>query len=190
MKTSDIISMNVLELNKLNRKELSKLVSQAGSVANKRLARLEKNEIESPAYQFNQRNGGRFSVAGKNLNQLRTEYKRVSGFLNAKTSTVTGANEIMDKWADRLGYKLEKQQSKDMWSAYRKYLEVNPTSVKDYGSDQVQQFLAREIFKDNLSPDEIDELVANYLKKDYKEKKQGEVDETDVMFKKFKGKNI
>lgn len=87
MKLPDILTMDWEDVRGLSRRELSKVVSQMASAANKRLRRFEaKNEV-SPAYRYAEK-AGDFSVAGKNLNQLRSEYVRAKTFLQQETSSL------------------------------------------------------------------------------------------------------
>lgn len=87
MNISEIMEMDWNEIRGLGRKELAKLTSQLSSAANKRIKRFaEKGEV-SPAVRYAEK-AGHFSVAGKNLNQLRSEYVRAKTFLQQETSTV------------------------------------------------------------------------------------------------------
>lgn len=92
MVTSEILDISIEDFLKLDKKTLSKYVSQLASTANKRLKRLESVQgcVLSPAYSAIKRSKGgtHFSVKGKNLNELRGEFTRVSQFLRNKTSTV------------------------------------------------------------------------------------------------------
>ena len=71
-------------------KRLKKETSRLASMANKRLDRLESNNLTMmPSYMSWQANGAiRFSVKGKTYNQLQSEYWRVKHFLDERTSTV------------------------------------------------------------------------------------------------------
>lgn len=85
------------------RKEASRLVS----MANKRLKRLEKSDFtDSPAYQYWKKTGGeKFSVKGKDYNQLQQEVARMRGFIDARTSTVRGATSYIKEIAKNTGIK-------------------------------------------------------------------------------------
>ena len=75
--------------------QLREVVGRLGMAANKRIQRIEKVGESTPATEYVERSGGRFSVKGKNLNQLRTEYVRARDFLKAKTGTVKGYRQMM-----------------------------------------------------------------------------------------------
>lgn len=85
--------------------ELKKETSRMASMANKRLVRLERNELtELPAYKSWVDGGGiKFSVANKDYNQLQSEFWRLKNFLDNKTSTVRQANSFLKKMASNTG---------------------------------------------------------------------------------------
>lgn len=88
-------------------KELRAEVSRMASMANKRLTRLENNNLTMlPAYQAWEQNGSiRFSVKGKDYNQLQAEFWRLKNFLDDRTSTVREANSFLREMAENTGIK-------------------------------------------------------------------------------------
>lgn len=86
-------------------KELRAEVSRMASMANKRLNRLENNNLTMlPAYQAWEQNGSiRFSVKGKDYNQLQAEFWRLKNFLDDRTSTVREANSFLREMAENTG---------------------------------------------------------------------------------------
>lgn len=91
-------------------RELAKEVSKMASLANKRIKRLEKNELtDTPAYQSWERNGSiRFGVKGKSYNELQAEYFRLKNFINDKTSLVRGAIDNLKEIAKNTGIKYKR----------------------------------------------------------------------------------
>ena len=87
-------------------KALRAQVSHLASMANKRLDRLEKNELtSSPAYQKWEQNGShRFSVSGKSYSEVQSEYWRVKDFLEMRTSSVTGTKAVLQEIATNIGW--------------------------------------------------------------------------------------
>lgn len=80
--------------------------NRLASMANKRVRRLEKNNlIDAPAYQQYIASGGKFSVKGKDYNQLQQEISRLQLFLNSETSTVRGYNNVLKEMATNTGIK-------------------------------------------------------------------------------------
>lgn len=86
---------------------LKKEVSRMASMANKRLRRLERNELtDLPAYQSWVKGGAiKFSVKGKDYNQLQAEFWRLKNFLDNKTSLVREANKYLREMAENIGIK-------------------------------------------------------------------------------------
>ena len=87
-------------------RKLKAEVSRKASMANKRLKRLEKNNLTHlPAYQqwVDYKGGVKFSVRGKDYNQLQQELARVNQFLNSKTSLVRQANKYLKDIANITG---------------------------------------------------------------------------------------
>lgn len=87
--------------------ELKKETSRMASMANKRLVRLEKNELtELPAYKSWVNGGGiKFSVANKDYNQLQAEFWRLKNFLDNKTSLIRQSNSFLKEMASNTGIK-------------------------------------------------------------------------------------
>lgn len=87
-------------------KVLKAEISKKASMANKRLKRLEKNNLTNmPAYRNWVEYGGgtKFSVKGKNYNELQAELARVNKFIDNQTSTVRGANTVLKNIAKTTG---------------------------------------------------------------------------------------
>jgi len=90
-------------------RDLKRDISRKASMANKRLKRLEKNDLTNvPAYrQYVQGGGVKFSVKGKNYNELQAELARVNHFIDSKTSTVRGTNAVLKDIANTAQIKYE-----------------------------------------------------------------------------------
>lgn len=168
------------------RREASRLVS----MANKRLIRLESNKLtDVPAYQKLvdlMGNKPRFSIRGKDYNEVQREVARMRQFLNAKTSTVRGANQVLKEMAKNTGIKyksLKELKSKaklffelsskveqylrtvdDIASAigYQKIWEAVNTYIKDTRKemDNVEMSLEQAVF-------EITEAIKEYERKEF-----------------------
>ena len=124
--------------------ELKKEVSRMASIANKRLKRLERNELtELPAYKSWVESGAiKFSVKGKDYNQLQAEFWRLKRFLDNKTSLVKQANKFLREMAENTGIKYNsladlKSKSKEFFrlaekvKGYYKMSELNALAL-DY----------------------------------------------------------
>ena len=103
---------------------LKREVSRLASMANKRLVRLEKNGFEdSPAYkQWIESGGEKFSVRGKDYNELQKELARVRQFVNAKTSTIRGAQSMLKAIAANTGANFK---GKELWAQASNFFRVS-----------------------------------------------------------------
>lgn len=111
--------------------ELKKEVSRMASMANKRLNRLERNNLTLlPAYREWEQHGAiKFSVRGKNYNQLQSEYWRLKHFLDDRTSTVRQANKFLCEMAENTGIKYRGLE--DLKSKSKQFFEL-AEKIKQY----------------------------------------------------------
>lgn len=112
--------------------ELKKEVSRMASMANKRLKRLERNNLTLlPAYREWEQHGAiKFSVRGKDYNQLQSEYWRLKHFLDDRTSTVRQTNKFLREMAENTGIKYRgladlKSKSKQFFELAEKIKQYN-----------------------------------------------------------------
>ena len=101
-------------------------IPRLARMANKRLDRLEKNELtELPAYEAWYRSGHiRFSgaVAKKSFQELQAEYWRIKRFLDNKTSLVYGATVYLKELANTIGIKYRRVS--ELKSMTKKFFEL------------------------------------------------------------------
>lgn len=125
-------------------------VSRLASMANKRLVRLEKNNLtDTPAFKhwLDYQGGVKFSVKGKDYNQLQQEMSRLQGFVNAKTSTIRGANTVLKEIAENTGIKygsVKELQAKsknffELVSKVEQYLRQTENSASAIGYQKIWQ---------------------------------------------------
>lgn len=129
---SQLSSLPPKQLQSFKRAELAKVITRLSSAANKRIKRLQKSGVPSSALRTIQ-NSGKFTVAGKNKQQLMEEYKRVKSFLGAETSTVTGAKKVranVIEGARRKGVEISEQDYDKFFRLYEELKRVDP-SVND-----------------------------------------------------------
>lgn len=103
MKVKDVLRLTDVQINKMSRRELAQVTSILASASNKRIARIEKSGVTSPAVQNVMRHEGKFSVKGKNTNQLRGEFARARNFMQNATSSVRGAKASARQIEKNLG---------------------------------------------------------------------------------------
>lgn len=126
-KIGEINNYQSKQENALDRVEIRKLTAKA----NKRIERLEKNGLESsPAYQKWLADGEvKFSVKGKDHNQLQKEVSRLKRFLESETSTVRGVNRTLKEMAKNTGIKYK--NLKDLRTKSAKFFEL-ASKVEQY----------------------------------------------------------
>lgn len=154
-----LLTLSSRDVSKMSRQELARVVSQLASAGNKRLRRLEASPMgtESRPYK-SAMEVGNFSVAGKNQGQLQNEFKRVSTFLKAKTSTVTGWKSQRRAIHARIGGEFDSEEAeKAFWREYRNLAKSERALHKSYGSAETQRLLRKEMRKNKqLTQGEIE----------------------------------
>ena len=123
MPTSRMIDTSPDLINDTNKADLSHIVSRMSSVANKRLKAMEKKGISYSNSQFPDAIAGvrKFGAAGKTLGQLRSEFKRLHGFLNSKMSTLTGRTKAYYEAKKRVAEKQGKEFNETFNEARKEY---------------------------------------------------------------------
>lgn len=127
----DILNMDIHTFSNLNESDMRKVVSRLVSAGNKRLRSFENAKESSPATRYiMKKSGGYFSTKGKNLNALRSEYMRAKSFLEAKTGTRKGWNEVKEQTLatlkEKKGIELTNEQWDDFWNSYEELKELSP----------------------------------------------------------------
>lgn len=121
MKVKEVLKLSDVQINKMSRRELAQVTSILASAANKRIARIEKAGVTSPAVANIKKHDGKFSVKGKNTNQLRSEFARARSFMTNVTSTVKGAKASARQIEKNLGLgKSNKKTGKAVPSSFKK----------------------------------------------------------------------
>lgn len=154
--------------NKVDRlKYLKKEANRLASMANKRVRRLEANNLtNAPAYQAFIQGGGRFSTRGLGYNELQQEISRLQSFLNSQTSTVRGYNNVLKEMANNTGIKYKnlsdlKEKAKNFFELHSKveqYLRHIQDVASAYSSTQVFESINTYVQQNklNLASDELD----------------------------------
>lgn len=150
-----------IDINKLSRGDLSRVVGRLVSASNKRIRRLAKTEIGrlSPAYQSRMERGGQFSTKDirklpqkEQVNAYRNLFGEAKGFLELKTSTSTGWKKVRNEVATNLNIPKDfldtETKSKRFWKAYREIVDGKNIPDKNtrsrMNSERIQELLARK----------------------------------------------
>ena len=137
---------------KENRKRISRLVS----LANKRLKRLEEAGLDdSPAYQkWVEAGAEKFSVKGKDHNELQRELSRLKNFIESETSTVRGVNNVLKQMAQNTG--IEYSNMKELKDNAKTFFEL---------SSKVEQYLRTvDDIASSIGYQKIWESINQYVK--------------------------
>lgn len=119
-------------------------VSRLASTANKRLQRLEKNDVrDTQAYRSVTAYKGtqpRFGVKGKSNNEVISEFWRLNRFLQARTSTIKGIRSVLAEAERNTGGKFSGSLSEQVIQAgdYFKVVDV----ITDYLKNVEQSAIA------------------------------------------------
>lgn len=141
-------------------------VQRKASMANKRLARLERNNLtDLPAYRSWVEYGGgiKFSVAGKDYNELQAELSRVNHFLNSKTSLVRQANKHMTDIAKMTGVKYDKVSELPsklsgffkLASQVEQYLRITEQSASAIGYQKIWEVINKYVEDEKKDLDKV-----------------------------------
>ena len=191
LKISDIMDLSWERLNNLTLKEMRQLTGRLVSASNKRIRRLSKTArgTSSFAYQYVEERGKNFSTRGKDINQLRTEFKTAKQFLSMKTSTIKGWKKYRKEMEQRTGYatsgeSVEWSEStwKKYWKVYRRFSETHGGTYKKGDSDRIQQMLT-EIMNSNdkrKSADSFQKMIEDEYTDMYESDMDKDTDLSDV----------
>lgn len=153
---------------------LKKEVSRKASLANKRLKRLEnKGLTEMPAYrQWVDYGGGvKFSVRGKDYNELQAELSRVNHFIDSKTSTIRGGTKMLKDMAATTGIEYENvgelyNKTRGFFnivSKVQQYLANTTGMASAIGYQQIWKVVNEYVQKENINLGESLEAVDDML---------------------------
>lgn len=160
------------QLTNLTRNELAKVVSKLASAANKRTKRLIQSGVPSPALIGRiERGKVKFSVKGKNVDELKKEYLEVKSYLSAETSTVKGARKVMNTVINTLknekGIEITEDQYKNFFKIFERVKEVDPYVSSQQMKYKVFEAISNKI--DYADPDEVIGSVIDDLEKLYEQ---------------------
>ena len=180
---NQLVHLSATQIKGYDRQNLARIVTKLNSAANKRVTRLEKAGYNTPAMRAAKVDKGqRFSVAGKNLKQLRTEYIRVSGFLKADTSTKKGYKGFLKKIKKAFegkGVKIGGKGGTDMQDFIQKETKIfdwlkerNPIIEESGFKYEAMKMISEYVSQENLSESAIKRRMAKWVKEVYEEEQR------------------
>lgn len=180
---NDLLHLSATQIKSYDRQNLARIVTKLNSAANKRIVRLEKAGYNTPAMRAAKVDKGqRFSVAGKNLKQLRAEYIRVSNFLKADTSTKKGYKGFLKKiqkgFSDK-GVQIDGKGGTDTQDFIQKVTKIydwlkerNPIIEESGYKYEAMKMISEYVSQGNLSESAIKRRMAKWVKETYEEEQR------------------
>ena len=187
MKLKEAMNLNYNDINKMNRKELADVIKTLGRTVNYRVKTLMENKEGrySPALHSLERSlpkgtdmsSYKVKTRGKDINQLRSDFKRYFNFINLKTSKVGGVLKVRKTVEQRLGVKFTEEESTSFWELYRKGVERYASKLKNVDSNTVQKYLASNYDKGKIHSSRGFLISMNYkIRELYEEDVESEED--------------
>lgn len=195
------IDVNITKTEVLTQKEkeLRREASRLVSLANKRLKRIEQQDlIESPAYKKYVEDGKqKFGIRGKSMEEVKQEIARINDFINKKTSTVTGTKQYLDNVAKSVGItKFENyKQLQDQLNTFfrgvdkvKEYLQNSKEVSVAIGYSKIFEVVSNYVEEVGSELDSIEDLVVEMAEKVVEGAGYGKADEMlDDFMKNFMG---
>lgn len=190
---NQLVHLSATQIKGYDRQNLARIVTKLNSAANKRVTRLEKAGYNTPAMRSAKVDKGqRFSVAGKNLKQLRAEYIRVSNFLKSDTSTKKGYESFLKKmqkaFSDK-GVKIGGGGDKATQDFIQKETKIydwlkerNPIIEESGYKYEAMKLISEYVSQDNLSELAIKRRMSKWIKKTYEEEQKRKYIDTSNFF--------
>lgn len=190
---NQLVHLSATQIKGYDRQNLARIVTKLNSAANKRVTRLEKAGYNTPAMRSAKVDKGqRFSVAGKNLKQLRAEYIRVSNFLKSETSTKKGYESFLKKmqkaFSDK-GVKIGGGGDKATQDFIQKETKIydwlkerNPIIEESGYKYEAMKLISEYVSQDNLSELAIKRRMSKWIKKTYEEEQKRKYIDTSNFF--------
>lgn len=168
---NDLLDISLDLISNLTRRELSMVTSRLASAANKRIANLDKHDLNWGEVK-------KFSVKGKSVQQLRAVYKDLYQFFHQKAfNTVKSATKYEKDTRERLAKQTGIDMSDVTRDDLRKFFHHFNRMEKENafegmnGSDITQPFLFKLFIEDkNIEFNKLLEKVQDRKVTDYEEK--------------------
>lgn len=185
----NLLNLDYAEINALTKEQtaqLRKAVKVLADAGNKRLKRFEDAGEESPAYQYikgGKRAKGKFSTKGKDLEQLKGEFKRAADFMKSATGSLRGWKEVKQNTIDKLraesGIDLSPDEFDVFWRTYTELTksDAGKKAAKQYKYQILEQI--DQLMKPGTTVDEIVSKMTKTMDKLYEQIKEEEEREKD-----------
>lgn len=183
VRTSDILKLDPEYYNELTTKELKKVVSRVTHTANQRLDEMKNKWKEGTlAPSFREEN---FKVRGKKRNNLLNTLKTAKTFLESKTSTKSGWEEVRQRQEEITGLKMGTDKEKTFWKVFHRLEENNAGllhATKSKSPIAISNMITDIVKYSNLSEDDIYKRALELLGSSYEEEELKKAQEQDDEF--------
>lgn len=164
-------------------KKMREYSYQVTNKANKRLKRLEREDMVTPAYRHwkDSLGGEKFGIRGKDDDGVVETIQKSERFLNMQTSTLGGGRHYLKDIGERLGLDVSdthaiQESSNKIFSVTHKldeYLKSGGGGTA-IGSDELQKYVATFIKSNAIGDMDVDDIVYYLSQRDiYNDIKQG-----------------
>lgn len=163
---------SILLTQDFSKEQMRHMIPKLAKVANERLKTLEKNGVDIWAYRSaekyftrSNREKNRFSAA-KNNSKIQREFREIAEFLNYKSSTMAGVQEMKRKHLESIENTIGmKIQDPSVFWDFIKSSEYKSLR-KRIGSPQAMLDFAQAMTEKNFSADEIKQSYRDFLASD------------------------
>lgn len=171
--TKELLDIDIKDFNQLTESDLRKATSILASAANKRYKRFQARGTDTPATRQLEQSGGKLSVKGKDLNQLRAEFMRAKQFLEAQTSTRRGWEQVQKSTIDALkkrGIEITKDQLDTFWKAYEDLKDISPDVANKSLKYDVMRNISERMEQGERDPEVIASEMRDEISRIYEER--------------------
>lgn len=166
MVLSDAIQVHPERLNKMTAQELKTIGRTLFGAANKRIARIDKAGVYSPARAYIEEEKGiaKFTMGG-DIKELRRKIKIAREFLSKETSTLAGAKAVRREVQKRIGADepLTQVQEREFWRGYDRFARERPDLIARDGSEKwIKQTYAQTVERGVTDREDIFDVISRY----------------------------
>lgn len=168
-------NLSPTELGKMKKAEIKRILKEARKKYEVRRRQLNKeaSKVWSPALEKMEAyyDEGTPALSKISRNRALNEVMQIQTFLNAETSTVSGARKVMreqdirifgETSSGRPKHRMTVSQRTNFWSAYQEFLSQNKTSATVFGSNAIQQYLGELVINKGsieISPEQFEQML-------------------------------
>lgn len=161
MTVKQVLNMTPQQINKATTRDIRAAVRALSDATSKRLKAFASKRLTSSALRYLRESGGVKSTRKMKLPELREEFKRLRGFITAKTGSVSGEMAVRKQVVTELqkqGISLSVNDYDVFWRSYEELAKKNPSIRNKNMKYEVLEQLTEKIYESN-KPSSVPELV-------------------------------